>query len=315
MGDGEGATGTGEKWLILGDRGFVGSHVRQAARQAGIHVVGASRSPEAEVRCDLGDREQVDTLIAVLRPSHIINAAGPPSVGRSWEHPEETLHLHATTALHLLEAARRHVPGCHLTFLSSAEVYGSSEADMDEATPITPLTPYGAAKAAMEILCGQHARAWGTKVAVLRLFNQIGPGLAPGHAITDFATAIAEAEGRRDVTASVRVGNPDSFRDYTDVRDSAEAIVSVARQRIGGTYNLCSGREISTRQLIESLAESTALPVEVVRDPALARPSDPARKVGDPARLAATIGWRAKTPLAQTLADILSSARQSVAGA
>ena len=299
----------GGTWLLLGDLGFIGGHVRAAAERAGAHVVGASRSGRSEFGCDLGDRASVDSTVGVVRPSRIINAAGPPSVARSWEEPAETVQLHAVAAVHLLEAARRHVPEAHLTFLSSAEVYGSSDEDMDETMPVGPLTPYGAAKAAMEVLCEQHARAHGTSIAILRLFNQIGPGLTPGHAIADFARSIADAERSGAASAKVVLGNPDSVRDYTDVRDSAEAIATVAGRRISGTFNLCSGRATKTRELIDTLAAATSLPVDIEVDPELARPADPARKVGRPDRLAAAIGWSATTTLPQTISDILDSAR------
>lgn len=303
------ARGEGETWLVFGDRGFIGAHIRQAAEAIGARVVGASRAAEADRQCDLGDRRSIEGAVAAVGPDRIINAAGPPSVARSWAEPAETASLHAVAAIDILEAARIQAPGAHLTFLSSAEVYGSSEADMSEDAPIQPFTPYGAAKAAMEIFCEQHRRAYGTEVAVLRLFNQIGPGLAPGHAIADFAAAIAAAAREGRGHASLTVGNLEAVRDYTDVRDCAEAIAAVAEQRLAGTYNLCSGRPTSTHELITALADAGQIPVDYAIDPSLARPSDPRRKVGRPDRLKAAIGWSAKTPLTQTITEILAAAR------
>lgn len=306
--DGEG----GLTWLVLGDRGFIGAEVRRAVEARGGRVIGASRSDEADLVCDLADRESIERAIAVARPDRIVNAAGPPSVAWSWQYPERCAELHAVAAIHLLESARRHVPEAHLTFLSSAEVYGSSDEDFDEEAPIRPLTPYGAAKAAMELFCEQHTRAHGSKIAVLRLFNQIGPGLAPGHAIADFVAAVARAEAAREPVARLVLGNPDAVRDYTDVRDCAAAITTVAEREVTGTFNLCSGRAVGMRDLIAALAEAASIPVEFEHDPSLARPADPARKVGHPDRLTAATGWTAKTPLSETLADMLTAARGRV---
>lgn len=304
----------GERWLLLGASGFIGSWTKRAAEEAGVTVLGASRTADGELACDLADKESVDRVVAIARPHRIIAAAGPPSVARSWAEPADTFRCHALGVSHLLESARRHVPEAHLTLLSSAEVYGSSDEDMREDSPIEPLTPYGAAKAAMEIIAEQHARAHGTQLAILRPFNQIGPGLAPGHAIVDFATAVATAENEGAARAKVAVGNPDAVRDYTDVRDSAAAIVKVATERLAGIFNLCSGRSTSTRDLIAALAEAAAVPVDLELDPSLARPADPARKVGRPDRLAVALGWRAETPLRRTIADILASARAAGEG-
>src|SRR5690606_6917434 len=98
------AVGGEETWLVLGDLGFVGGQVREAATRAGIHVVGASRSGRSEYGCDLGDLDSVDSTVAIVRPSRIINAAGPPSVADSWDDPAETVRLHALAAVHLLQA-------------------------------------------------------------------------------------------------------------------------------------------------------------------------------------------------------------------
>lgn len=302
-----------ETWLVLGDRGFIGSHVHDAATRAGVQVVGASRSGGSDFACDLVDPEAVDRMVAVIRPDRIINAAGSPSVAQSWDEPVETVRQHTLAAAHLLEAVKHHVPGAHLTFLSSAEVYGSSELDMDESTPIRPLTPYGAAKAALEIICEQHARAHGTDLAILRLFNQVGPGLSPGHALADFAATVAAAERQGASHAQITVGNPDAIRDYTDVRDSVDAMVTIAKHRIVGTFNLCSGRATSIRDLVAALAAATSVPLDIRVDPTLARPADPARKVGRPDRLSAATGWTPDTPLPRTVTDILAATRQATA--
>lgn len=302
-------------WLLLGAGGFIGTQIRCVAAAAGVQVVGASRSDPADLRCDLTDSESVDRAIATVKPVRVINAAGPPSVAHSWTDPADSFRQHALGVLHLLEAARRHTPGAHLTLLSSAEVYGSSERSMDETAPIEPLTPYGAAKAAMEVLCRQHARAHGTELAILRLFNQVGPGLAPGHAIADFAATVAAAERRGNARALLRVANPDAVRDYTDVRDAARAIVAVAEHRLTDTFNLCSGEATSTTELIGILAKAAGIPVDFESDRSLIRPRDPSRKVGRPERLQSAIDWRPAIPLEQTVVDILAAARGSDASA
>ncbi|HZJ29721.1 MAG TPA: GDP-mannose 4,6-dehydratase, partial [Solirubrobacterales bacterium] len=208
-----------------------------------------------------------------------------------------------------LEAARARVPEAHITCLSSGEVYGSSPQPLAEDDPLRPLTPYGAAKAAMEVLCDQHTRAHGTRIAIVRPFNQIGPGLAPGHAIADFTAAVAAAERHGEPGAQLAVGHPAAARDYTDIRDCAGALLTLAREEVVGTFNLCSGRSTTIAELIEQLAGIAAIPVTYEVDPALARPADPAVKIGRPDRLTAATGWQPTIPLPQTLAEMLAAAR------
>jgi GDP-4-dehydro-6-deoxy-D-mannose reductase len=229
-------------------------------------------------------------------------------VAASWEDPASSFAVNATGVLHLLEAAVRQVPSAHLLCVSSAEVYGEPAADrlpLGEDSPLEPLTPYGASKAAMEALCGQYARAGRLRVATVRPFNQIGPGQSSAYAASGFAHQIAAAEAAGAERVELAVGNLAAARDFTDVRDTARALLEVSRRGLTGVYNLCSGRPLGLEKLVEQMAAATALPLDVVSDPCLRRPKDPSVVYGDPTRLREACGWEPRIPLEQTIADLL----------
>lgn len=303
--------------LLLGAGGFAGTHLRQAAIDAGIAVVTSSRSSgEGAPACDLTDAGSVEACIATVRPGLVLNAAGSSSVARSWERPAEVFSANATGVLNLLEAISRQAPAAHVVCLSSAAVYGEPPAramPLAEGAPTEPVSPYGAGKLAMEEVCAQYSRARGVAIAVVRAFNLVGPGQPAFSAASGLARQIAAAEREGEPRVELALGNPSAARDTTDVRDAARALLELSRRRLTGTINLCSGVAPSVADLASALAEATPLRVSTRVDPSLARPTDPPLLLGDPARLREATGFVPEIPLERSLADLLDWWRAELA--
>jgi GDP-4-dehydro-6-deoxy-D-mannose reductase len=304
--------------LLVGAGGFLGSHLAAAAAAAGLRVIPATRGgTELAPPCDLLDPASVAVCVAAVKPDLVVNAAGSASVGRSWERPGEAFAVNATGVLNLLEAVAGSAPAAHVLCMSSADVYGvreKGELPLREQLEPRPATPYGAGKAAMEVLCGQYARARGLRIAVARAFNLIGPGQSPRFAVPGFARRIAAAE-RTGEEAELALGNAAAVRDFSDVRDGARALLELSRRELTGTYNLCSGTGTTIAGLVEELARQARVPVSVRRDPGLERPADPPALVGDPGRLREATGHAAEIPLQRSLADLLEEWRARPASA
>jgi GDP-4-dehydro-6-deoxy-D-mannose reductase len=304
--------------LLIGACGFLGRHVREAASGAGLEVVAADREGADGARCDLLDPGSVAACLAEADPQLVVNLAGAASVAASWERPAEDFAVNATGVLHLLEAIARQAPSAHVLCASSAEVYGEPGGDglpLTEDREMAPLTPYGAAKAAMEVLCGQYARGRGLRIAVIRAFNQIGPGQSPAFAASGFARQIAAAEAAGAERVELAVGNLAATRDFTDVRDTARALAEASRRELIGAFNLCSGRALKLEALVEEMAKATPLPVEVRPEPSLSRTADPSTVYGSSERLREAVGWAPEIPLSRTVADLLDWWRAELAAA
>jgi GDP-4-dehydro-6-deoxy-D-mannose reductase len=304
--------------LLIGAAGFLGTQLGKAAHDAGLSVAPASRQGGSGMpRCDLLDPASLERCLAEAEPDLVVNAAGAASVGRSWEEPAATFAANAIGVLNLLEAVAARKPDAHVLCLSSADVYGvreEGELPLREGLEPRPVTPYGASKAAMEVVCGQYARARDLRVAVARVFNLIGPGQSPRFAVPGFARRVAAAE-REDEEVELALGNGDAVRDFVDVREGARALVGLCERRLEGTYNLCSGRGATIADLVGELAAAARVPVRVRHDPGLERPADPPALVGDPSRLREATGFAAEVPLAETLRDLLDSWREGPAAA
>jgi GDP-4-dehydro-6-deoxy-D-mannose reductase len=303
--------------LLTGASGFAGRHFAAAARAAGIDLLTSSADGEAaDLACDVLDPASVAGAIAAARPQAIVNMAGQASVSASWREPQRTFELNAIGVLNLLEGLVAAAPDCYLLCLSSAEVYGAPEPDalpLSEEAPVRPVSPYGSSKAAMEVLVGQYARAHGVRAGVVRAFNQIGPGQSAEFVVSSLSRQVAEAELRGADRLEMSVGNVSARRDFTDIRDSAQAYVSMVQKGLTGTYNLCSGRALKIEELIERMGSSSRIAVEFEVDAALVRPSDPPLVVGSGHRLGEEAGWQPQIPIAQTIADVLDWWRERLA--
>ena len=129
---------------------------------------------------------------------------------------------------------------------------------------------------------------------------------------SNFARQIAEIEkGLREPV--VRVGNLESIRDFTDVRDMVRAYwLALERGEPGEVYNICSGRGYTVRQVLDILLGLASVQVEVREDPARMRPSDVALLLGDCTRFQRITGWKPTIPFEVTLKDLLEHWRQRV---
>jgi GDP-4-dehydro-6-deoxy-D-mannose reductase len=95
-------------------------------------------------------------------------------------------------------------------------------------------------------------------------------------------------------------------RDFTDVRDIVEAYrLAVVDGEPGEVYNVCSGRGVEVRELVDALLARAAVPLRVDVDPALLRPVEIPRLVGDGSRFSAATGWRPRRDLAATMAEMV----------
>ncbi|MBN1504645.1 MAG: GDP-mannose 4,6-dehydratase, partial [Candidatus Eisenbacteria bacterium] len=200
----------------------------------------------------------------------------------------------------------------------SGAVYGSSvppgAAPISESALPAPETLYGASKLAQESLASAFGGAAGMNVLVTRAFNYTGPGEGPGMACSAFARQIVECEMKNGGT--VRVGNLDSYRDYCDVRDVVRAYSMVAtKPGVAGVFNVCSGRAVRMREILDSLVALSSAKISVEVDPARVRAVDSSYQRGDCSRIRDLVGWTPRIPLERTLADVLDFWRGKLAGA
>ncbi len=293
---------------VTGSSGFVGSHLVPFLRSRGDDVVTIDRTGTPPV--DVTDAAEVREVLRAARPDAVYHLAALSHVGQSWDAPEVVFRVNAVGALNVLRACADAGVG-RVLVAGSADVYGivgPEDLPLTEAAPMRPVTPYGASKAAADVLALQAFLGDGLGTLRVRAFNHTGPGQGVSMLVPGLAQRIADAE--RDEGHKVRVGRVDIVRDLCDVRDVVRAYrLLVEHGTPGETYNVCSGHGVSVREVADAMLAMSDAPLELVVDTELVRPVDVPRLVGDPARLHAATGWEPEIPLDETLRDVLKAAR------
>jgi GDP-4-dehydro-6-deoxy-D-mannose reductase len=292
-----------EPVLVTCGGGFAGRHLLALLPRA----VAPSRD-----ELDLLDAAAVLAAVRDARPATVFHLAALASVQRSWESPAETLVANLRMTAHLLEAVRAEAPEATVLVTSSGEVYGPPERlPVTEEARLRPQNPYAVSKAACDLLAGQYADAFDMHIVRTRAFNHAGPGQGAEYVIGTLTRQVAEAEAAGASAVVLRTGNPDSARDFTDVRDVVRAYRAAA-ELPAGVYNVCSGRATSVRDLVELVSRVSTLPVSHEVDPERVRAHDVPELRGSAERLRAASGWRPAIPLERTVADALEAWRREL---
>ncbi len=289
--------------FVTGGAGFAGTHL--------LDLLPEATAPSRD-ELELLDGEAVRAAVRESAPDTVWHLAALASVARSWEAPAQTISENVAMTANLLEAVRHEAPGATVVLIGSGEVYGPPvRLPVDEEAPLRPQNPYAVSKAAVDLLGGQYADATGLRVVRLRPFNHAGPGQSDDYVVATITRQVAEAEVSGGAEAVVHTGNPDSRRDFSDVRDVARAYVAAARLD-PGAYNVASGRTASVRELIELVRAAARVPVRHEIDPARVRGHDVPEVRGSAERLRAATGWEPEIPLERTVADALDAWREEL---
>ena len=309
----------GDRSLITGIGGFAGPYlaallVEQGTQVAGYAIDGELRHQAIPITAeihggDIRDVERLAEVVAIVRPDLVFHLAALSHVGDSWTRRRETYDVNVLGTDAVLEAVARAAPEATVLLVSTGQVYGRATPEampLQESHPPRPVTPYTASKLCAEVLGQRAAAAGDVRVVIVRPFNFAGPGQDPGFVCSDFARQIAWAEAGL-AAPTIVVGNLEARRDFTDVRDTVRGFAAAARAGANGeAYNVCSGREVPIREILETLIDLSDQPIEIVVDRDRLRPIDVPLFVGDPQRARTELGWESEISLRKTLDDTLA---------
>ena len=287
--------------LVLGANGFLGSHVTRALSAVpDLEVVawGLGVPPAGHeagwLEIDLlTEADRLDAELRALEPGLIVNCTGATAGSVT-----DLFELNVMATSNLLSAISRSGigrpgMGSRLIHIGSAAEYGPGEPGVrvvETACP-RPLSPYGIAKlAATQLVVA--AVAAGRDATVLRVFNPLGPGMAPGSLPGSAQRRLSDAVAAS--STRVEMGPLGSVRDFVDVRDIAAAVVaSVLAPAVPPLVNIGSGTGHTARELVEALAARLGFSGETGEAaPGSPRSSDVPWQVADVDLAWRRLGWR-----------------------
>jgi GDP-mannose 4,6-dehydratase len=315
------------KALITGITGFVGSHLAEyiLANHTDVEVAGFVRwrSPKVNIEGildklvlyygNLMDFPSTRSTLEAYKPDVIFHLAAQSYVDFSFSAPIDTLETNITGTCNLLEAVKQlkqsysYNPTIHIC--SSSEVYGQvtkDEVPIKEDNPMRPASPYAVSKVGEDMLALQYWNSWKIKTIRSRMFTHTGPRRGEVFVVSNFARQIAMVEAGL-VEPIVKVGNLNSVRTFSDVRDAVRAYwLLINKCSPGDVYNIGGVETMTVGQMLDKLLElSTANNIKVEVDPTRLRPSDVTLQIPCIEKFQKVTGWKSEISFEKTLKDTL----------
>jgi nucleoside-diphosphate-sugar epimerase len=297
------------KVLVTGATGFTGRYLAPRLAAAGYEVHGtthgtAGGNVDGGVQLydvDLTDAKAVEQVVAEVSPAKVVHLAAIAFVAHS-----DIAEMYRTNILgtrNLLGAlASTSCQPDAVLIASSANVYGNSRSGkLDESALPTPANDYAVTKVAAENIATLYRDR--LPLIVTRPFNYTGVGQS-----LDFVIPKIVDHARRR-SPEIELGNLDVERDFSDVRAIADAYLELLNcsEAIGGTFNVCSGRHHSLREVIAMVEEISHQSMKVAINPAFVRRDEVLRLYGDNSLLSRVIGPLQMPPLKDTLQWMLEA--------
>ena len=316
------------KYLITGITGFLGPHLANKLVAEGHEVYGLVRinmGRENDLRDIISDDVfsklkfvysdlcNYRKLLGIFKEEkfdgifHLAAQTHPPT---SFTDPIGTWEWNVMGSVNLMTAMMDTQPECKFLFCSTVEVYGNEGIDgrkLNEDDKFLPANPYGASKAAIDMYIQERMKNKQMNAVIVRPFCFTGPRRGASFSISSDAIQIARMVlGKQEKV--LRIGNLDTIRAVTDVRDIANAffLVMTSPKTSGKVYNVCGGVPLKMRYYTDKLLELSGITdVEQRIDQKLWRPIDIQYQDGDATRIREELGWEPKYTIDGTLNDLL----------
>jgi GDPmannose 4,6-dehydratase len=267
---------------------------------------------------DLCDYVSLQGAIEEARPDYVFHLAAQSYPTTSFTAPLDTYDTNIIGTARLLEALRRSRgldPVIHVC--ASSEVYGrvpKEKVPISEECSFHPASPYAISKVGTDLVGRFHAEAYGQKVMTTRMFTHTGPRRGDVFAESTFAKQIAMVEAGL-IPPVIKVGNLDSLRTWSDVRDAVRAyyMLVTVNPRPGAYYNIGGNFSCTVGKMLDHLLSlSTAKGIKVEVEPQRLRPIDADLQVPDTRKFEAHTGWKPEIPFESTMLDLLDYWRARV---
>jgi len=298
--------------LITGISGFAGSHLAEQLLDLGCEVHGTIRRHAVPMHeniehlrgkihlheADITSAERILGIFEEVEPNAVFHLAAESFVPTSFREPVRVSHNNIVGTINVFEAARRFNNGLDsLQVACSSEQYGlvdPHEVPVIEnlkKNPFRPRSVYGISKCATEQIAWLYYNSYGVPSIITRGFNHEGPRRG-----IQFVTSVVHrqiVEILKNKINKIVIGNPNSIRDFTHVKDTVNAYILVSeKEKYGEPFNVSSGKGITIANYVKLAKHVFNIDVPVFIDANRLRPSEVPLLIGRNDKIIEQTGWR-----------------------
>jgi GDP-mannose 4,6-dehydratase len=322
--------------IITGITGMVGSHLADyLLENTDWEVYGLTRwndrmdniehlmqriNKKDRIHIEYGDINDLSSMLAVfgrVEPDYVFHLAAQSYPKTSFESPLETLETNILGTAKVLDAIKTLGLDPVIHVCASSEVFGRVPKEflpIHEDVQFHPASPYAISKVGTDLVGRFYAEAYGLKVMTTRMFTHTGPRRGDVFAESTFAKQIAMIEAGLQEPV-IKVGNLESLRTWSDVRDAVRAyyMLAINNPTAGEYYNIGGTFSCTVREMLEHLISlSTTENITIEIDPDRLRPIDADLQVPDTSKFKNHTGWEPEISFEQTMQDLLNYWRDNV---
>lgn len=293
--------------LITGITGQDGSYLAEFLLGKGYKIYGLIRRTSTSnlenikhlldeielVPADLLDLRSLISAVQYCKPDEVYNLAAQSFVPTSWVQPVLTTEVTALGVTNILEAIRLVKPDIRFYQASSSEMFGKvQETPQTETTPFYPRSPYGVAKVYGHWITVNYRESYDLFACSGILFNHESP--RRGKEFVTRKVTYSVAGIKLGLQKELRMGNLDAMRDWGYAGDYVQAMWLMLQHEQPDDYVVATGETHSVRELVQVAFETVGLNWEdyVVIDPQFIRPAEVDLLLGNPQKIAKTLGWK-----------------------
>ena len=256
------------------------------------------------IECDLKNSDLLEKIIREIKPRYIFHLGAQPLIKQSWEDPVNTIETNVIGTINVFEPIKKYKINSRVVVTCTSTEFGTTakiDRPLKENDPLLAIHPYGISKIAAELLARQYYINFNIESIILRFFNQTGPRKSAGVA-AEFTRKVAQIDlGMFEPV--IEVGNLNSYRDFTGIKDTIQAIwLAATKGKPGETYHACSNIKTQIRELLDIVLSFSKKKIKVIENVSnLLRKFDEDSIIGDNSKIKNELGFE----ITQTIEDVL----------
>jgi GDPmannose 4,6-dehydratase len=255
---------------------------------------------------DITDGVGLSNLVREIQPHETYNLAAQSHVKVSFEIPDFTAQVDAVGTIRLLEAIRASNIDTRFYQASTSELFGGTPSPQSETSPFAPRSPYAAAKLYSYWVVKNYREAYGMHATNGILFNHESP--RRGETFVTRKISLAAARIKLGLQTHLYLGNLDAVRDWGYAPEYVASMWLMLQEDTPDDYVVATGIGATVRDFCEAAFSKVSLDYRefVVTEERYQRPTEVDSLIGDTAKIASKLGWKAKTEwkeLAELMVD------------